>query len=501
MTFAAPVHSWRRAAKPDGTAQDMTDIALNWIDGEWRSSATVSTSHNPASGEVVGEFADGGEAEADAGIAAARRAFRSTAWARDRALRHEVLTALADRFDERADGLAGLITRENGKTLVESRLEIVLVTRNLRHAAGQALTSSGIAVEAEPGTFFSSLAEPAGVVAVISPWNAPVLLFVRSLAPALAAGNTVVAKLPAQTALTNALVSEIIASVPALPKGVVNIFTESGNTGAPRLVSSPEVNVVSYTGSVAVGRRVGAEAGATLKRVNLELGGKSPMIVFADADLDRTLPLLVQGLTVTAGQFCMAGTRVLVQREIADVVRDRLTRMLADVVVGPGDQPGTEMGPLIDKASVDRVESLVEAALSYAKPLVRGGRVTEGQLAAGAFYRPSLLEVEDLDVPLVQEEIFAPVGTFEVFDDEADAVRRANATQFGLAAAVFTRDGARARRISREVEAGTVWTNGYFALDDGFAEGGYKNSGVGRLRGPLGLAEFQEVKTYVEVVR
>jgi betaine-aldehyde dehydrogenase len=479
---------------------DMARVALNWIDGEWQTSDNISQSFNPANGEVAGEFADGGRAEADAGIASARRAFRATSWGRDRALRHKVLAELADRFDDQAEALARLLSSENGKTLFEARLEAGLASRTLRYGASQALTSTGISAEVQPGTFFSTLAEPAGVVAVIVPWNAPVVLFIRSLAPALAAGNAVVAKLPAQTALTNALVSEIIASVADLPKGIVNIFTESGNTGAPRLVDSPDVDVVSYTGSVSVGKRVGAAAGATLKRVNLELGGKSPMVVFADADLEATVPLLVRGLTVTAGQFCMAGTRILVQRSVAGAVRDRLAQLLAEVKVGPGNDPNSEMGPLIDKAAVERVDALVEAALSYAKPIVRGGPVTDGPLAAGSFYRPALLEVEDVDVPLVQEEIFAPVATFEVFDNESDAVRRANATEFGLAAAVFTRDSARARRVSRDIEAGTVWTNSYFALDDGFAEGGYKSSGVGRLRGPLGLAEFQEAKTYVEVV-
>ncbi len=478
----------------------MTGIALNWIDGEWRTSENVSESLNPATGEVVGEFADGGEAEANAAIAAARRAFRTTTWGRDRMLRNKVLTELADRFEARAEEVARLLTSENGKILFEARLELGLASRTLRWGAGEALTITGSSAETEPGHFFSTLNEPAGVVAVIVPWNAPVVLFMRSLAPALAAGNAVVAKLPAQTAMTNALVAEIIASTPALPKGIVNIFTESGNTGAPRLVASPDVNVVSYTGSVSVGKKVGAAAGATLKRVNLELGGKSPMVVFDDADLEATIPLLARGLTVTAGQFCMAGTRILVQRGIADVVRERVAKLLAEVKVGPGDDTDSQMGPLIDKPAVDRVDALIEAALSYAKPIVRGGRITEGPLAAGSFYRPCLLEVEDLDVPLVQEEIFAPVATFEVFDDETDALRRANATGFGLAAAVFTRDGARARRVSRDIEAGTVWTNTYFALDDGFAEGGYKQSGVGRLRGPLGLAEFQEAKTYVEVV-
>jgi betaine-aldehyde dehydrogenase len=246
----------------------MARIALNWIDGEWQTPGNISQSFNPANGEVVGEFADGGRAEADAGIASARRAFRATSWGRDRALRHKVLAELADRFDDQAEALARLLSSENGKTLFEARLEAGLASRTLRYGASQALTSTGISAEVQPGTFFSTLAEPAGVVAVIVPWNAPVVLFIRSLAPALAAGNAVVAKLPAQTALTNALVSEIIASVADLPKGIVNIFTESGNTGAPRLVDSPDVDVVSYTGSVSVGKRVGAAAGATLKRVN-----------------------------------------------------------------------------------------------------------------------------------------------------------------------------------------------------------------------------------------
>ena len=479
----------------------MSNIALNWIDGEWLTSASIATSHNPANGEVVGQFADGGEVEAEAAIKAARGAFRTTTWSRDRVLRNRVIAAIADRLTDRADELARLLTKEMGKPLVETRAEIELGgVRTLRHAAGEALTSSGISAEVEPGTFFSTLAEPAGVAALIVPWNAPVALLIRALAPALAAGNAVVAKMPAQTAHTNTLISEIIASADGLPRGVVNIFTESGSAGSIRLVASPDVNVVSFTGSVGVGRKVGAVAGETFKRLILELGGKSPMIVFADADLDVTLPLLVRGLIQSTGQFCMAGTRILVQRDIADVVRDRLAQMLSSVVVGPGDGPDTQMGPLIDRVAVDRVDAFVESTLSYAKPVVRGGRITEGPLAAGSFYRPCLLEVEDLNVPLVQDEIFAPVGTFEVFDDEADLLRRANATQFGLAAGIFTRDGARARRVSRGLDAGTVWTNCYSVLDEGFAEGGYKDSGVGRLRGPIGLAEFQESKTYVEVV-
>jgi betaine-aldehyde dehydrogenase len=306
--------------------------------------------------------------------------------------------------------------------------------------------------------------------------------------------------MPGQTALVASLISQIIAEVKSLPRGVVNIFTESGNAGAPHLVASPDVQVVSYTGSIAVGRIVAAAGAPTLKRMNLELGGKTPMIVFDDADLDTTVPLLAAAVTTFAGQFCMTGSRILVQRGVADEVRTRLAAALESVRLGDGLDPGTEMGPVIDKANVIRVDGVVEAALAYAKPVVRGGPATDGALAAGAFYRPALLEVEDVNSEIVQKEVFGPVATFEVFDTETDAIPRANATEMGLAAGIFTRDINISRRVSREIQAGTIWTNAWAELNDGFAEGGYKQSGIGRLRGPLAITDFQEAKTVVHSI-
>jgi betaine-aldehyde dehydrogenase len=306
--------------------------------------------------------------------------------------------------------------------------------------------------------------------------------------------------MPGQTALVANMVSRIIAEVGSLPPGVVNIFTESGNTGSPYLVASPDVQVISYTGSTVVGRMVAANGAPTLKRLNLELGGKTPMIVFDDADLDRTVPLLVAAVTTFAGQFCMTGSRILVQRGVADDLRTRLAKAFESVRVGDGLDPNTDMGPLIDKANVARVDGMVEAALAYAKPIVRGGPPTDGNLAAGAFYRPALLEVEDVNTDIVQREVFGPVATFEVFDTEADAISRANAGEMGLAAGVFTNDINVSRRVSRELQAGTVWTNAWAAINDGFAEGGYKQSGIGRLRGPLAITEFEEAKTVVHSI-
>jgi betaine-aldehyde dehydrogenase len=224
------------------------------------------------------------------------------------------------------------------------------------------------------------------------------------------------------------------------------------------------------------------------------------MIVFDDADLDATVPLLVAGVTTFAGQFCMTGSRILVQRAVAEEVRSRLARAFESVRVGDGLEPDTEMGPMIDKAAVARVDRMVEAAVAYAKPIVRGGPVTEGTVAAGAFYRPALLEVEDVNTEIVQQEVFGPVATFEVFDSEADAIRRANATEMGLSAGIFTNDLNISRRVSREIQVGTIWTNAWAEMNDGFAEGGYKQSGIGRLRGPLAITEFQEAKTVVHSV-
>jgi betaine-aldehyde dehydrogenase len=478
----------------------MSEIARHWIDGEWVGSDTVSESVNPATGVVLGQWADGGEAEARAAIAAARRAFETSPWSRDPSLRHQALNEMADRFAARAEELGTLVTRENGKKIAEGRFEGTSPGPTLRHNAAMALTGTGISAEVAPGQWFSTYAEPAGVVGIIVPWNSPVALLIRSLAPALSAGNTVAVKMPGQTALVANLVSQIIAEVTSLPRGVVNIFTESGNTGSPYLVASPDVQVISYTGSTTVGRLVAAGGAATLKRLNLELGGKTPMIVFDDADLDATVPLLAAGITTFAGEFCMTGSRILVQRGVADQVRTRLAGLLENVRVGDGMDPQTDMGPLIDKADVTRVDDVVQAALAYAKPIVRGGPATDGALAAGAFYRPALLEVEDVNTDLVQKEVFGPVATFEVFDTETDAIARANATEYGLAAGIFTSSINISRRVSREIHAGTVWTNTWAAINDGFAEGGYKQSGIGRLRGPLAITEFQEAKTVVHAI-
>ena len=324
----------------------MADIAQHWINGDWVGSDMVSESINPATGEVLGQWYNGGEAEAGAAIAAAKQAFMTSLWSRDRSLRYKALTEMADRFDEHADELGRLVTQENGKILAQGMFETSTAGETLRYNASFALTEAGISAEVAPGLWFSQYAEPAGVVGIMVPWNGPVALFIRSLGPALAAGDTVAVKMPGQTALVANRLSQIIAEVESLPTGVVNIFTESGNAGAPYLVASRDVQVISYTGSVPVGRIVAAEGAPTLKRMNLELGGKTPMIVFDDADVERAVPLLTSAVTTFAGQFCMTGSRILVQRGVADQVRAGLKSAFEKVRLGDGLDPATEMGPL-----------------------------------------------------------------------------------------------------------------------------------------------------------
>ncbi|WP_405986060.1 aldehyde dehydrogenase family protein [Streptomyces sp. NBC_00872] len=469
----------------------------NLIDGVWTDSGTIGESLDPATGEVLGTFADGGADEARAAIDAARRAFGTGDWSRDRDLRARTLFEMADRMAARQDELIALLSRENGKIPSEAALEVGLTISKIRYYGALALTESGRASEVKPGLYSMTLRQPVGVAGVIAPWNSPVILSVRSFAPALAAGATVALKLPGQTALTNSLLFDIIGGAPSLPRGVFNAFTESGSAGARLIVADPGVDVISYTGSTRVGRAIMADASASLKGMSLELGGKTPMIVFDDADLDAAVPVLTKAITTFTGQFCMTGSRILVQRGVADELRTRLSAALEAVRVGPGSDPDSEMGPLIDQANADRVERAVADAAEYAEVLVRGGRITDGPLAAGAFVRPSLVEVEEVDRPIVQREVFGPVATFEVFDDEADAIGRANATEFGLAAGIWTRDVDRPLRVGRELDAGTVWTNTWAVIVDQMEEGGFKQSGVGRLNGERALEEFQEIKHFV----
>lgn len=468
--------------------------ALHWIDGEWLDAGTTKVSHNPATGEELGEYVEATEKEAQLAIDVAKRVFRESDWKRDRRLRARVLNNMAERFEARSPELIELLGTENGKVKPHGEVEFEVVPHTLRFNAALALTDSGRAASIDPGGLNMVVRQPVGVAGVIAPWNSPIALGIRSLAPALAAGCTVVLQLPRQTAHVNSLIAEIISETPELPKGVVNFFNGGAATGSV-LVGSPDVPSISFTGSTQTGRSISKEGADNLKRFGLELGGKTPLIVFDDADIDTVVEKAVLALVVFAGQFCMTGSRILVQRGVADQVRTKLSAALQQVQVGPASDPASQMGPVIDKPNVERIDKIVEDAIGGGATVhVRGGPFTEGPLSKGSFYAPCLLEVEDGSMPVVQQEVFGPVLTMEVFDTEDEVVEKANSTEYGLAASIWTRDVDRPVRVAQEIEAGTIWINDWAVLFDQFEEGGFKASGVGRMRGLAVLDDFLEFK-------
>ncbi|NIY69364.1 aldehyde dehydrogenase family protein [Streptomyces malaysiensis] len=469
--------------------------ATHWINGEWITSPQERPSFDPATGEQIGVFYDGGAYEAQAAVDAAAHCFETSPWRWDPMTRATVLSHLADAFDSRLDGLVASLCRENGKLRREADYEVHHIVRALRFASGLALQNFGRVADTRPGLQNMTLRQPAGVVGVITPWNSPAYLSIRSLAPALAAGCTAVVKMPAQAAQTAALVAEILSEVPELPRGAVNMFIESGADGARVLVDSPTVPVISFTGSTHTGRLIAQAAAKGLKRTSLELGGKTPHLVFDDADLEAALPVLVRSLTVFAGQFCMTGSRVLVHRAVSDKLTAMLASKLEGIHPGPAADTASDIGPLIDQESVVRVDALVEEAISEgAKPIVRGGPSTHPELADGAFYHPTLLAVPDSSLSIVQQEIFGPVQTVEVFDTEEEAIALANNTEYGLSACIWSRDTDRTIRVARHLEAGLISVNSWANLAIEFEEGGFKSSGLGRLGGIASLDEFTEYK-------
>jgi betaine-aldehyde dehydrogenase len=475
--------------------------ASHWIGGEWVDSPTRQASINPATGEEIGTYADGGASEALRAIEVARQVFIQGRWRGDRRLRAQVLNEMADRFESRSEDLINILCLENGKIKDEARFEVSMAPSKLRFYAALALSDFGRAMEVSPGRYSMTVREPLGVAGIIAPWNSPVVLFIRSLAPALAAGCTVVGKLPGLTAQTNARMCEVFAQVKSLPKGVLNVITEAHGNGARAMVDSSHVATISLTGSSKTGREMMAAGAKRLKRFGGELGGKTPMLVFEDADLDKALPKIEKALTVFAGQFCMTGSRLLVHRPIFNTVRERLAARLRAVKVGPASDPASDMGPMINRANVDRVDGLVEAAIKAgASVIVRGGPIKDGVLSKGAFYRPTLLEITDHSMHIAQDEVFGPVLAMQAFDTEAEAVALANDSEYGLAASVWSQDVDRPLRIARQIEAGTVWINNWAVVYDETEEGGYKQSGIGRLNGVSAIDDFVQHRTIIHEV-
>lgn len=464
-------------------------------------SAEMMPVYDPANGEIVEETVLGNAEDVEYVVSAAAGADPDGRWAEDGKLRSRILADWADRIEAATEELALLLTRENGKPLVHSRQELGAGVDTLRFAAGQSRTLEGRSLTLAPGVYGQVVLEPVGVVAVIVPWNWPVLLALRELGPILAAGNTTIVKPAPEAPLTLMRILELALDVPGLPQGVINGILGSGSVVGDGLVSHPRVHMVSFTGSVETGKQIMRTAAEHVKKVVLELGGKSPSVIFEDADLERALPVLGRYMFSTAGQHCMAATRIIVQDSVYEEVRTRLAETARQIKVGPGTDPASEMGPVISEPHLKNIHTLVQKGIASGGELLAGGeQLTGGSLRDGNFYSPTLLAGMPLDSPAVQQEIFGPVVSLENFSDEKEACSLANGTSYGLVGSIWTSDHDRAERVARRIDAGTVWRNTYLQTAPEAESGGMKQSGLGRSRGRFGIYEYLEPKHIVSEV-
>ena len=470
------------------------------INGKWVEAASGKTfaTYNPATGEVLARVAEGDREDIDRAVKAARNAFETGRWSQLTASeRGRAIWKLADLLEENLEEFAELESLDNGKPLKIARAaDVPLAVDLFRYFAGWATKIEGntipISVPYAPGAKFLAytLREPVGVVGQIIPWNFPLLMAAWKLGPALATGNTVVLKPAEQTPLTALRLGELIQEA-GIPDGVVNIVPGYGETAGAALAAHPGVDKVAFTGSTEVGKLILQAAAGNLKKVSLELGGKSPNVVFADVDLDAAIAGAASAIFFNHGQCCCAGSRLYVENKVFDQVVEGVVQHAKKINLGSGQDESTDMGPLVSAEQMNRVCGYLESGLSEgAKAVVGGGRHGD----KGYFVKPTVLVNTTEKMKVVREEIFGPVVTAIPFSDPAELVTQANDSVYGLAAGIWTRDISKAHRLASQLRAGTVWINCYNIFDAALPFGGYKQSGWGREMGHEVLEQYTEVK-------
>jgi phenylacetaldehyde dehydrogenase len=470
------------------------------INGKWVEAASGKTfdTYNPATGEVLSRVAEGDREDIDRAVKAARAAFETGRWSQLTASeRGRLIWKLADLLEENLEEFAELESLDNGKPLKVARAaDLPLAVDLFRYFAGWATKIEGntipISVPYTPGAKYLAytLREPVGVVGQIIPWNFPLLMAAWKLGPALAAGNTVVLKPAEQTPLTALRLGELFAEA-GFPDGVVNIIPGYGETAGAALAAHPGVDKIAFTGSTEVGKLILQAAAGNLKKVSLELGGKSPNVVFADVDLDTAIAGAASAIFFNHGQCCCAGSRLYVENSVFDKVVEGVAEHAKKINVGSGLDPSTDMGPLVSAEQLNRVCGFLESGISEGATAVAGG----GRLGdKGYFVKPTVLVNTTDKMKVVQEEIFGPVVTAIPFRDSGELVTQANDSVYGLAAGIWTRDIQKAHRLASQLRAGTVWINCYNIFDAALPFGGYKQSGWGREMGHEVLEQYTEVK-------